>query len=61
MQSIDPEWIQKYVDTLLAFAVRFPEGSKMRDAALLRADHAMDLLKAWKERQGSAARSCAAR
>jgi hypothetical protein len=51
-ESIPLEWIKVYVDTLLSFAGKFDEGSAMRAAALLRADHAMDLVKAWRERSG---------
>lgn len=47
---IDQDWCKTYVDTLLACAERMPMGA-MRDAALLRADHAMDLVRAWRERK----------
>ena len=51
MSDISEEWIKTYVDTLLAFAGRLPEGSAMRTQALMRADHVMDLVKAWREKQ----------
>lgn len=47
-EAVPMEWIKGYVDQLLAAAPKFPEG-KMRDACLLRADHALDLVTAWKE------------
>jgi hypothetical protein len=50
IEPIDTEWIKSYVDGLLALAERLPTG-KMRDAALLRADYVMDLVKAWNERK----------
>lgn len=49
MEPIPQEWIKTYVDALLGAASRWPEGA-MRTAALLRADHAMDLVKAFRER-----------
>lgn len=48
-EDIPQLWIKEYVDTLLRFAERLPEGSPMRDSTLLRADHAMDLVKAFRE------------
>jgi len=47
-EAIPEVWIQKYVDQLLEIAGRLSEGP-MRDAVLLRADHAMDLVKAYRE------------
>lgn len=49
MKPIPQEWIKKYVDQMLEIAGKFPEGSAMRAAAMLRADHAMDLVKAFRE------------
>ncbi len=46
-RSIPEVWIKAYIDQLLEIAGKFPEGP-MRDAALLRADHAMDLVKAYR-------------
>ena len=46
--AIPLEWIKHYVDRLLETAEKFQEGP-MRDAALLRAEHAMDMVAAWKE------------
>ena len=51
-QAIPLDWIKGYVDTLLALAAKFDEVSAMRNAVMLRADHAMDLVKAWKESRG---------
>lgn len=48
MKPIPQEWIKQYVDKLLLTAEKLPEG-KMRDAILLRIDHAMDLVKAFRE------------
>lgn len=49
MDPIPQEWIRDYVDSLLRAAELWPEGSLMREAALLRADHAMDLVKSFRE------------
>ena len=45
--AVPEAWIRSYVDTLLEFAGK-ADGS-MRNAAALRADHAMDLVAAWRE------------
>lgn len=49
--SIPEEWIKKYADTILAVASELPEGPP-RDAVALRAEHAMDLVKAYRESIG---------
>lgn len=49
--DIPQEWIKKYVESLLRVAQKFPEASSMRQASMLRADHAMDLVKAFRESQ----------
>jgi hypothetical protein len=49
-EAIPLKWIKGYTDTLLSLAEKFPEAGKMRDATLLRVDHVMDLVKAWKGR-----------
>lgn len=46
--AIPEEWVKKYVDQLLEIAGKLGPGP-MRDAALLRADYVMDLVKAWRE------------
>lgn len=46
---ISLEWIKQYIDTLLEFAKKHGSDSKMGQAAMLRAEHVMDLVKAWKE------------
>lgn len=51
MTPISQEWIKNYVDQLLAYAEKLPEGNTMRVAAMMRADHAMDLVKAWREKE----------
>lgn len=48
-EAIPEEWIKSYVDQLLDMAGRLGDDSPMRSAALLRAEHAMDLLTAWRE------------
>ena len=50
IEPLDPEWIKKYVDQLLEGAQKLQAGP-LRDALLLRADHVMDLVQAWKERK----------
>lgn len=52
MTPIPQEWIKQYVDDLLAFAERLTESNLLRNACLLRADHAMDLVKAFRETHG---------
>jgi hypothetical protein len=47
MNAIPDAWIKQYVDQLLAVAERLPHGP-MRDAVLLRIDHVLDLVKAWR-------------
>lgn len=49
--AIPESWVQRYVDQLLAFAKGLPEGSALRQAALMRADHAMDLVQAYRASQ----------
>lgn len=46
-QPIQQEWIKQYVDTLLQLAKGF-DGA-MRDSSMLRAQHAMDLVAAFRE------------
>ena len=48
-KPIPQEWIKKYVDDLLGYASRLKENDPMRTACLLRADHVMDLVKAFRE------------
>ncbi len=48
MKPIPQEWLKNYIDTLLKLAGELPPGG-LRDATLLRVDHAMDLVKAFKE------------
>lgn len=49
MKPIPQDWIKKHIDILLDCAKRFPEGSPMRAAVLLRAEHIMDMVKAFRE------------
>ena len=54
MSAIPEEWIGQYVDALLQGAMKLPDG-KFRDAVALRAEHAMDLVEAWRKRDQRAA------
>ena len=47
-EAIPLSWIKRHIDVWLEVAKKLPEG-KMRDAALLRADYAMDLVQAWRK------------
>ncbi len=46
--SIPEQWIKESIDTMLEIAAKFNDGP-MRKAAMLRAEHAMDLVKAYRE------------
>lgn len=48
-RPIPQDWVRKYVDTMLAMAGKIGPDTAMGQAALLRAEHAMDLVKAWRE------------
>lgn len=48
--AIPEEWIKAYVDQLLEAANRLSPGG-FRDAIVSRADHAMDLVVAYRESQ----------
>jgi len=47
---IPESWVQDYVDQLLRVAKKFDPGSAMRAATLLRVEHALDMVKAYRER-----------
>ncbi len=49
MAAIPEEWIKRYVDKLLDFAKSAGPSTLMGTAAMMRADHAMDLVRAWRE------------
>jgi hypothetical protein len=49
MRDIPQDWIRDYVDKILALAKEFPDESLMRTTCLLRAEHAMDLVKSFRE------------
>ena len=49
---IPQEWIKKYVDQLLLYADKAGPDSLMGKAALLRAGHVMDLVKAFRAQDG---------
>lgn len=46
--DIPQVWIKDYVDKIITLAVNFPDDSLMRTQCLLRAEHAMDLVKAFR-------------
>ena len=46
--AIPEKWMKGYVDQLLEIAAKLPDGL-MKDATMLRADHVMDMVKAWRE------------
>lgn len=50
-QPIDQDWIKRYVDQLREVASKWPVSSSMHAALVMRADHVMDLVKAWRERK----------
>lgn len=50
MNAIPEDWIKDYVDTLIQAAQRLEPGG-FRDAILSRADHALDLVTAWRASQ----------
>jgi hypothetical protein len=52
MDAIPDEWIKQYVDKWIALAERFPPGG-MRDAAIARAGHVMDMVEVWRNRETS--------
>lgn len=56
MNSIPEKWIKEYVDTLIAYAAKIGPDTAMGKAALERADHAMDLVKGYRERSKEDAR-----
>ncbi len=52
VQDAIPEtWIKRYMAQLLWCAAKFKDGSAMQIAALQRADHAMDIVKAYRDTQ----------
>lgn len=46
--DIPERWVKHYIDQLLEVAKLLPDGA-MKQATLLRADHAMDLVEAHRE------------
>lgn len=48
-KHIPQEWAKEYVDKLIDMAKQFAEHSPMHVACLLRADHVMDMVKAFRE------------
>jgi hypothetical protein len=47
--DIPQDWIRDYVDQILAMAKQFDEASAMRAACVARAEHVLDLVKAFRE------------
>lgn len=52
LKDIPQEWVKRYIDQLLTVAGELPVGSPMRDAMLERADHAMDMVEAFRKGEG---------
>lgn len=50
MEDIPQEWVKNYIDVLLGVAQQLPDGV-FKDAVLLRVDHVMDLVKAFRDRK----------
>lgn len=48
MRPISQEWLRDYVTALLEGAKRFGPETLMGKAAVLRAEHVMDMAEAWK-------------
>lgn len=48
MKPIPQEWIKNYVDSLMNYAEKIPEGP-MRQGVLLRIEHVLDLVKGFRE------------
>ena len=48
MAGISEAWIKQYIDQLIEVAVTLPEGP-LKESCLLRVDHAMDLVVAWRQ------------
>lgn len=48
MSAIPEQWIQRYVDTWIETAQKLGPTTVLGKAALDRADHAMDLVEAWR-------------
>jgi hypothetical protein len=46
---VDQQWVQHYCDEFLKIAARLDDGL-LKNAVLLRVEHAMDLLDAWQKR-----------
>lgn len=51
MKPVPQEWIKEYIDKLLGVAKQLPHTDKMHHAILLRVDHIIDLVKAWREHE----------
>ena len=49
LEPIPQEWIKRYVDELLDFAKKLRENDPMRQSCMLRADHVMDLVRAFRK------------
>lgn len=49
--NIPIEWIKKYIDSLLEGAKAFGPETAMGRACMERADHIMDMVKRWKDRE----------
>lgn len=47
--DIPQNWVRNYVDQILVMAKQFEDASPMRAACVMRAEYAMDLVKAFRE------------
>ena len=52
MRDVPQEWIRNYIDQLLDIAKQLDSDSSLQAAVLSRAEHAMDLVKAFREKEG---------
>lgn len=53
MDKIDPRWVQEYVATLLQYAEKFGPTTAMGAAQVARAEHVLDMLKDWQDREAA--------
>lgn len=51
LKPIPQEWVKKYVDNLVRIAKALPENSDLRAVVAVRAENALDLVKAFRESQ----------
>lgn len=49
--DIPQEWICKYVSSLMIIARTLPAGSDMQASSMIRAEYALDLIKAYRDQK----------